>query len=72
MLQRYGDKFKYRCCPDSLKRLTSVKVKPEHMHIFEARADKVFHSELFDDIQTGAESLIAFIEKVTGVRCSLS
>lgn len=68
MLQRSGSKYKFRCCEESLKRLTSVAVKPEHLNLFRNRKDGVYHSELFDDIETGKEALISFIFKVCGVR----
>lgn len=45
MVQRSGKKFKFRCCVDSIKRLVSVTVKPEHMHYFTNRKDGVFHSD---------------------------
>ena len=70
MLQRSGDKYKFRCCLDSLKRLTSVSVKPEFLNLFTARKDGVYHSELFDSIDDGKEALCAFIKKVTGVTCT--
>ena len=70
MLQRSGDKYKFRCCEESLKRLTSVAVKPEHIKLFRNRKDGVYHSELFDDIETGKAALIDFIYKVCGTRCT--
>lgn len=70
MLQKHGNTYKFRCDMDTLKRLTSVEVKPEFSHIFNSRADGVFHSEAFDSIEEGTEKLIEFIKKVTGVTCT--
>lgn len=70
MVQRSGNKFKFRCSVDSIKNLVSVTVKPEHMHYFTARKDGVFHSELYDKPEQCADELISFIFKCTGVRCS--
>ncbi len=70
MVQRSGNKFKFRCCVDSIKRLVSVPVKPEHMHYFTTRKDGVFHSDLYDRPEQCADELIQFIFKCTGIKCS--
>lgn len=71
MLQRSGKRYKFRCCQDSLKRLTSVDVKNEHLNLFTQRKDGVYHSELFDSVEDGKDALIDFIFKVCGVRCKV-
>ncbi len=70
MVQRSGNRFKFRCCLDSIKRLVSVPVKPEHMHYFTVRKDGVHHSEFYDTPEQCADGLILFIFKCTGVQCT--
>lgn len=69
MLQRSGRNYKFRCDQGTLKRLTSVEVKPEYIHLFTQRKDGVYHSEIFENKDECKESLIEFIFKVCGVRC---
>lgn len=69
MLQKYGDKYRYRCTLDTLRRATSVAVKTEYHYLFVGK-DHIHNSELFSDIETGKKSLIDFIFKVCGVRCT--
>ncbi|MFZ4834533.1 hypothetical protein [Rouxiella sp. Mn2063] len=70
-LQQSGHSFKYRVCMDSIKRKLSVEVKPEHHHLFRARADGVHHSQKFSTIDEGSQHLIEFLYKMTGVRCTI-
>ncbi len=69
MLQKYGDRYRIRCTPETLKRATSVEVKPEHRHLF-AGKDGIYNSQLFDDIETGKQELLDFVYRVCGVRCT--
>lgn len=69
MLQKYGDGYRIRCSPDTLKRATSVEVKPEHRHLF-AGKNEIYHSKLFSDIEMGKQELLDFVYRVCGVRCT--
>ncbi len=70
MLQKYGEGYRIRCSPDTLKRATSVEVKPEYRHLF-AGENEIYHSVLFNDIETGKRELLKFVFEVCGVRCTV-
>ena len=69
MLQRSGKLYRFRCNRDTLKRFTSVDVKPEYWSLFGEDGDAVFISELYGSIEEGAKALCEFIEKVCGIKC---
>ncbi|PBI79761.1 hypothetical protein A9993_08415 [Rahnella victoriana] len=69
MLQR--DKnggFRIRTSPDSLKRFTSVEVRPEHRGYFKGK-NEIYGSKPYNTIEDGAAALCAFIERVCSVAC---
>lgn len=70
MLQKYGEGYRIRCSLETLKRATSVEVKPEHRHMFIGKHE-IYHSELFDNVETGKQELLSFVYKVCGVKCTL-
>lgn len=70
MLQKYGGGYRIRCSPDTLKRATSVEVKPEYRHLF-AGTNEIYHSKIFDDVETGKKELLDFVYQVCGVRCTV-
>ncbi len=69
MLQKYNGKFRIKCSRETLKRATSVEVKPEYRYFFTGK-DEIYHSELFENIETGKKALIDFISKTCGVSCT--
>ncbi|WP_391487030.1 hypothetical protein [Leclercia tamurae] len=69
MLQRYNGGYRIRTGCATLKRFTSVEVKPEHRHLFGEDGEGIYHSEIFNTIPEGAHALCKFIEKVCGVPC---
>lgn len=69
MLQR--DKkggFRIRTSPDSLKRFTSVDVRPECRKKFRGK-NEIYGSKPYSTIEEGAAALCAFIEDVCGIKC---
>lgn len=69
MLQRdKNGKFRIRTSPDSLKRFTSVDVRPEHRGRFKGK-NEIYGSEPYNTIEEGAAALCIFIEKVCGITC---
>ena len=69
MLQRHDSGYRIRCNRATLKRFTSVDVKPEHRHLFGEDGEKIYHSQIFPTVAAGAYALCEFIETVCGVPC---
>ncbi|WOR25719.1 hypothetical protein R2X23_03175 [Citrobacter braakii] len=72
MLQRSGRFYRFRCYRATLKRFTSVDVKPEFRHLFGEKGESVYLSDPFDSVEEGASELCRFVEKVCGVQCTYS
>lgn len=69
MLQRYAGGFRIRCNRATLKRFTSVDVKPEHRHLFGNDGKGIYHSRIYPSIAEGARELCEFVEIMCGVPC---
>lgn len=69
MLQCFKNGYRIRCNRETLKRFTSIDVKPEYQHLFGADGEGIYHSPIFPTIAEGAQALCNFIRTVCGLEC---